>query len=91
VRASLATMRFILVRVRNALVMHGYNTDNEEVVEQVEDEEFAEKLIAIDRIQSVSEKYLLVTSSHGRVLYWEYEGGFAPLVERLHRAQLVVG
>jgi hypothetical protein len=77
-------MRFILLRVRNALVMHGYTAENQEIIEQVEGEAFAEKLIAIDRIQSVSEKYLLVSSSHGRVLYWEYEGGFAPLVERLN-------
>jgi tricorn protease-like protein len=83
-------MRFISVSVRNALVMHGYDADNVEVIETVEGESFAEKLIAVDRIQSVSEKYILVSSSHGRVMYWEYEDGFAKVVERLSRAGLVV-
>ncbi len=43
-------------------------------------------------IQSVSEKSLLVlASSHGRVMYWEYEGGFAALRARLAAAGLLVG
>lgn len=83
-------MRFISVRVRNAIVMHGYAADNSEIVQEVTGEEFAEKLIAIERIQSVSEKYILVSSSHGRVLYWEYEGDLASIKERLARAGLVV-
>lgn len=83
-------MRFISVRVRNAIVMHGYAADNSEIVQEVTGEEFAEKLIAIERIQSVSEKYILVSSSHGRVLYWEYEGNLASIKERLARAGLVV-
>jgi hypothetical protein len=83
-------MKFISVRVRNALVMHGYTDSNQEIVDEVNDEEFVEKLIAIERIQSVSEKYILVTSSHGRVLYWEYEGDLASIKSRLANAGLVV-
>jgi hypothetical protein len=83
-------MKFISLRVRNALVMHGYTADNQEIVDEVKDEEFVEKLIAIDRIQSVSQKYVLVTSSHGRVLYWEYEGDLASVTARLANAGLVV-
>ena len=83
-------MKFISLRVRNALVMHGYADDNVEIVEEVKDQQFAEKLIAVDRIQSVSENYLLVTSSHGRVLYWEYEGDLASVKARLVAAGLVV-
>jgi hypothetical protein len=45
-----------------------------------------DKLIAIDRIQSVSEKYVLVTSSHGRVMYWEYEGEMSVIQQRLAAA-----
>lgn len=84
-------MKFISVRVRSSLVMHGYTGDNQEIVEEIRDEAFVEKLIAIERIQSVSEKYLLVTSSHGRVMYWEYEGGFASMKARLAAAGLLVG
>lgn len=84
-------MKFISVRVRNAIVMHGYTPDNKEIVDEIHDEPFVEKLIAIDRIQSATEKYILVASSHGRVLYWEYEGGLSSLTKRLAAAGLVVG
>lgn len=83
-------MRFISVQVRNAIVMHGYAADNSEVVEEVTGEAFAEKLLAIDRIQSVTEKYILVSSSHGRALYWEYVGDLASIKARLTDAGLVV-
>ena len=84
-------MKFISLRVRNALLMHGYTADNQEIVEEFKDEAFVEKLIAVDRIQSLTEKYVLVTSSHGRVMYWEYEGSLASVKERLAAAGLVVG
>jgi len=83
-------MRFISLRVRNAILMHGYGADNQQVVEHFQDEAFVEKLIAIDRIQSVSEQYLLVNSSHGRVMYWEYEGDLAAVKARLADAGLLV-
>ena len=85
-----APMKFISLRVRNAILMHGYTADNQEIVEEFKDEAFVEKLIAVDRIQSVTEKYLLVTSSHGRVMYWEYEGSLASVRSRLEAAGLVV-
>ncbi len=83
-------MKFISLRVRNAILMHGYTPDNQEIVEESKDGEFAEKLIAVERIQSVTERYLLVTSSHGRVMYWEYEGGLAAVKQRFVAAGLVV-
>lgn len=83
-------MKFIALRVRTAIVMHGYTDENQEIVEQFDDQPFVEKLIAVERIQSVSEQYLLVTSSHGRVMYWEYEGDLAAVKARLQAAGLVV-
>ena len=83
-------MKFLSLRVRNALVMHGYDAENTEVIEEVKGQEFVEKLVAVERIQSVSENYLLVSSSHGRVLYWEYEGGMASVRQRLAAAGLMV-
>ena len=83
-------MKFISLRVRNALLMHGYTPDNQEIVEEFKDEAFVEKLIAIERIQSLTEKYVLVTSSHGRVMYWEYEGSLASVKDRLAAVGLVV-
>ncbi len=81
-------MKFIALRVRPCLVVHGYTPDNREVVERVEDGAFAEKIIAIDRIQSVSEQYVLVTGSHGRLMYWEYEGGIDAVRHQLVRSGL---
>ena len=83
-------MKFISLRVRNGLTVHGYNADNTEIVEEHHAEEFVDKLIAIDRIQSATEKYLLVTSSHGRVMYWEYEISLSQLKALLSSADLVV-
>lgn len=83
-------MKFISVRVRTAIVMHGYTDENHEIVEQFEAQPFVEKLISVERIQSVTEQYILVTSSHGRVMYWEYEGGLAAIKARLQAAGLVV-
>ena len=83
-------MKFISVRVRTAIVMHGYTEDNQEIIEEFNDEPFVEKLLAIERIQSVTENYILVSSSHGRVAYWEYEGDLAVFKSRLASANLVV-
>jgi hypothetical protein len=83
-------MKFISVRVRAAIVMHGYAEDNTEITEELKDEPFLDKLLAIERIQSISEKYILVSSSHGRIMYWEYEGGMASIKKRLESAGLVV-
>jgi hypothetical protein len=83
-------MKYIAVRVRTALPMHGYTADNEEIVDEIAGERFVDKLLAVDRIQSATEKYLLVTSSHGRVMYWECEGGLAAFTQRLAAAGLVV-
>ena len=83
-------MRYISVRVRSGLICHGYDADNHEILEEVQDDVFVEKLVLIDRIQSIGEKYILVTASHGRTMYWEYEGGFEALKSRLHKAGLLL-
>lgn len=83
-------MKYISLRVRTAMMVHGYTDDNKEIVEEFNDEPFVDKLVALERIQSVTEKYVLVTSSHGRVMYWEYEGGLAALGARLGAAGLLV-
>lgn len=82
-------MSFIRLKVRAAFMVHGYDADNREIVEQIGEERFVEKLLRIERIQSISEKYLLVSASHGRVAYWEYEGGLTALRRRLEQAGLL--
>lgn len=83
-------MKFISLVVRPAITFHGYTPDNQEIIEEFSDQPFAEKLIAVDRIQSVTEQYILVTSSHDRVMYWEYEGTLSEIIGRLDQANLVV-
>lgn len=83
-------MSFIALRVRTALVVHGYDSDNKEYVEEVREDAFMEKLIAVSRIQSISEQYVLVTSSHGRVMYWEYDESLSSVKARLSDAGLLI-
>jgi len=83
-------MSFISLKVRAAFIMHGYDEQNREVIEQVSDPDFVEKLVRIERIQSISEKYVLVTASDGRLAYWEYDEEFADLKARLVAAGLLV-
>ncbi|MDO4230939.1 MAG: hypothetical protein Q4D19_02280 [Lautropia sp.] len=77
---------YILLSVRNALTVHGYDEQNREIIEQHEPADFMPKLINTTRIQSVSEQYLLVTGAFGRMMYWEYQGSLDDV-----RRQLVPG
>lgn len=72
-------MKFIELSVRTAMIVHGFDEENKEIIETVSEEAFVKKLIAVSRIQSVSEQFVLVTGSHGRVMYWEYEDSFEQL------------
>ncbi|QRY81901.1 hypothetical protein JVX91_12630 [Pseudomonas sp. PDNC002] len=83
-------MSFISLKVRAAFMVHGYDEQNREVIEQVAEPDFVEKLVRIERIQSISEKYVLVTASPGRLAYWEYAEEFAALKARLMAAGLLV-
>ncbi len=59
-------------------------------MEEVRVEKPMLKVVAIDRIQSISEKYVLVTSAFGRLLYWEYEENFEELTQQFERNNLLV-
>ncbi|MBC8153445.1 MAG: hypothetical protein H7Z72_11085 [Bacteroidetes bacterium] len=72
-------MKFIRITTGNYLIVHGYDTDNREITETVTVDAPTKKRVAIDWIQSVSEKYVLVTGSHGRLFYWEYTESFDEL------------
>jgi hypothetical protein len=82
-------MAYLEVSVRTAMVVHGYDEDNRAIIERVDEPEFMRKLVAIERIQSLSDDYLLVNASHGRVMYWEYHGEYADIKGSLARAGLV--
>ncbi len=67
-------VKFIELDVKNALIFHGYDSENKPIEERTIEESFMRKLICVDRIRSVTEQYLLVTGPDGREMYWEYKG-----------------
>ncbi len=69
---------FVELEVKLGLIVHGYDQDNKEI-----QEEFTKKIVALERIQSISEKYILVKSSHDRVMYWEYKDTMEQLKHKL--------
>jgi peptidoglycan/xylan/chitin deacetylase (PgdA/CDA1 family) len=83
-------MSFIKVHTKNYIVMHGYDHHNKEVEERVEVENTTEKIIAVHRIQSITEKFILTTATHGRFIYWEYEDDYKTLVAALNEQGLLI-
>ncbi|WP_440877465.1 hypothetical protein [Thalassotalea sp. PLHSN55] len=83
-------MKFIELEVKTAVIVHGFDSDNKEIIEDVNEENFVKKLISIERIQSISEDYVLVTSSHGRVMYWQYNCSMQELSNKLQASDLIV-
>lgn len=69
-------MKFIELAVKTHSIIHGYDDNNELIIELVNEKEFVNKFIAIRRIESVSEEYLLIKLSCNRVAYWEYNEDF---------------
>ncbi|MEA5141410.1 hypothetical protein [Arcicella rigui] len=82
--------KFIRVTTGNYLIVHGFDANNKEIIEEVNVAEKTVKIVAIKRIQSISEKYILVTGSHGRMMYWEYEESFEDLQKQLSYNSLLV-
>jgi hypothetical protein len=74
---------FIELEVKLGIIVHGYTAENKEIEEVYKEDDFVKKIVAIDRIQSISEKYILVKSSHERVMYWEYKGTMEELKQRM--------
>ncbi|MEM7331305.1 MAG: hypothetical protein AAF490_04365 [Chloroflexota bacterium] len=83
-------MDFIELEVRTALIVHGFDSENREITEEVEDPSFVKKIIARSRILSISEQYVLVSSSHDRVMYWEYKGTMEELKSRMLNSGAVI-
>jgi hypothetical protein len=83
-------VKFVELGVKAAITMHGYDDDNNEVVENHGEQEFTKKLISVERIQSITEEYILVTSSHDRVMYWEYDCSMQELANRLSKSGLII-
>ncbi|MBG6129183.1 bisphosphoglycerate-independent phosphoglycerate mutase (AlkP superfamily) [Aquimarina sp. EL_43] len=65
-------MKFIELTLKNHTILHGFDARNREVTEEVEVEEASKKIVAVKRILSISEKYILIKYAYDRVIYWEY-------------------
>ncbi len=76
--------KFLEIKVKNHVILHGFDENNKEILEEVEADSFVTKLVAIDRIQSISEQYILTSYAFGRLIYWEYEGTLDELKSALH-------
>ena len=74
---------FIELEVKTAIIIHGYDAQNKEIKELLNEDDFMKKIISIERIKSISEKYLLVTSSHDRLMYWEYKETMKQVKQKL--------
>ncbi len=66
-------MRFIELTLKNHTIVHGFDARNKEIIEEVEAANASKKLVAIDRILSVSENFILIQYAYDRIIYWEYE------------------
>ncbi|HEY1016985.1 MAG TPA: hypothetical protein VGE07_30000 [Herpetosiphonaceae bacterium] len=82
--------RFIKITCGSYVIHHGYDEQNQEIVEEVAQEP-APKLIALERVLSVTERYVLTAAAHGRVIYWEYVEEFAELERLLAAEGLLLG
>ncbi|WP_271406884.1 hypothetical protein [Tenacibaculum soleae] len=67
------SQKFIELSLRNHIISHGYDEDNKEITEEVTADVFLPKTIAISRIKSLSDKYILTDYIGGRWIYWEYK------------------
>ena len=76
-------MEFIELSLGSHLISHGYDATNKEITEEIIINGFSRKLVAISRIKSVSEKYILTNYADGRWIYWEYEESFEKVKEVL--------
>ncbi|WP_074407750.1 MULTISPECIES: hypothetical protein [Aquimarina] len=65
-------MKYIELTLKNHTILHGFDARNREITEEVEVEEASKKIVAVKRILSISEKYILIKYAYDRVVYWEY-------------------
>ncbi|MDO7135461.1 hypothetical protein [Algibacter lectus] len=76
-------MAFIEVKLGSHMISHGYDADNNEVLEHVAVDDFSKKVVAVSRIKSLSEKYILTDYLDGRWIYWEYTETFDEVKNKL--------
>ncbi len=81
---------FIEIEVKLGIIVHGYDNENKEIEEVINETNFTKKIVSIERIQSISEKYILVKSSHNRIMYWEYKGTMEEFKQKLLKIDIKI-
>ncbi|SHI93644.1 hypothetical protein [Algibacter luteus] len=76
-------MKFIELTLGSYVISHGYDDKNKEVLEHVHSDTFSKKIVAVSRIKSISDKYILTDYVDGRWIYWEYKEAFAEVKKAL--------
>lgn len=67
-------MKFIELRLGSHQILHGFDNNNKEILETVNVDGFIDKLVAVNRIKSVSENAILIDYGFDRLVYWQYDG-----------------
>lgn len=83
-------MKYISARIRACKVYHGYTSDRQPIVDDVPADGFVDKLIRVDRILSITPKYIFIECPHDTAQTWEYEGGFDEMKKRMSSAGLLI-
>lgn len=65
--------KFVELHLGSHIISHGYDDSYTEIEETVTVEGFSKKLVSVDRIKSLSEKFILTDYLDGRWIYWEYQ------------------
>ncbi len=76
-------MKFIELTLKNHIILHGFDDQNQEITEEVEVEEASKKVVAVSRILSISKKYILIQYAYDRIVYWEYMEDYEAIKEIL--------
>ncbi len=74
---------FIELALGSHQIVHGFDENNKEIVEKVTVKGFSKKLVAIARVKSVSKQFILTDYIEGRWIYWEYEGEYNEIRNKL--------
>lgn len=78
-----ASTSFIEITTHNHQIVHGFDAFNKEIIQEVTTEQPIKKLIAVDRILSVTEKFVLTNYGFNRLIYWEYEESYDEIKAKL--------
>ena len=77
-------MKYIELELGSHEILHGFDFNNKEVIEKVEVDWFSKKLVAIDRIKSISENAILCEYAFDRIIYWSYKGSMEDIKRKLN-------